>query len=42
MAEQRMCLECGSEIVFDYVIPIKSFRIDDDGIIVRDDNNDDY
>jgi hypothetical protein len=40
MAEERLCLECGSEIVFDYVIPIKSYRIDDNGVIVRDDNND--
>ena len=42
MPEQRLCLECGAEIVFDYVIPIKSFRIYHDGNIIRDDNNESY
>lgn len=40
MTEQRFCPECGNEIVFDYTYPTKSFRIDEYGNILRDDNND--
>ena len=39
MLEQRFCPVCNSEIVFDYVHPVKSFRINYNGEINRDDNN---
>lgn len=31
------CPVCGSEIVFDYIVPIKSYRVDKDLNISRDD-----
>lgn len=40
MLDQKFCPVCGGEIVFDYVTGTKSFRIDEMGNIVRDDNND--
>ena len=39
MLERKFCKECGEEIVFDYITPTKSFRIDENSKIVRDDNN---
>ncbi len=39
MLSKKYCPICGEEIVFDYTVPTKSFRIDENGAIIRDDNN---
>jgi hypothetical protein len=39
MLEHMFCPVCGEEMVFDYITPTKSFRLGENGEIVRDDNN---
>jgi len=39
MLEKMVCKECGGEINLDYITPAKSFRLDENGTLVRDDNN---
>jgi len=39
MLKHMFCKECGAEINLDYITPAKSFRLDENGALVRDDNN---
>jgi hypothetical protein len=39
MLKQMFCKECGAEIVLDYTTPSRSFRLNENGVIERDDNN---
>jgi hypothetical protein len=40
MFTKRFCPECDEEIGFDYKTPDRSFIINEDGLLSRNDNND--